>query len=105
MDSALSWIEPTDAAKWEAIDAHDGKLSVSVSGDRINVNKQGNYTYTLKAKDKSNNQTTRSVTIIVEPDVEKPVINKVTITPNRNEFLVFLCIGFDGIIIPPFFII
>lgn len=63
----------------EAIDAHDGKLSVTVSGDRINVNKQGNYTYTLKAKDKSNNQTTRSVTIVVEPDVEKPVINKVTI--------------------------
>ena len=84
---------------FEAIDAHDGKLSVSQSGDKLNVNKQGEYIYTLKAKDKSGVQAVRTFKIIVEADDKAPVINKVTLgkttlMPSNESLVLYTSVNY-----------
>ena len=100
-DSAtLVFGDPNFSISYEAIDAHDGKLTVTKTGDTVNVNKQGSYELTLRAKDKSNIQTSRIFTIIVEPDTTNPVINKVsigktTLMPSNESLTLYTSVNYQ----------
>lgn len=98
--ATLVFGDPNYSISYEAIDAHDGKLAVTKTGDNVNVNKQGSYEYTLKARDKSNIQTVRIFTIVVEADDIAPVINKVnigkvTLMPSNQSLTLYTSVNYE----------
>ena len=98
--ATLVFGDPNYSISYEAIDAHDGKLAVTKTGDNVNVNKQGSYEYTLKARDKSNIQTVRIFTIVVEADNIAPVINKVnigkvTLMPSNQSLTLYTSVNYE----------